>query len=184
MRYIIHVVAALAVSASVATAGLLPVSVTATPTEDGNRFTYGILLESDSTLKKGDFFTIYDFAGLLEGTNLQPMKFSFSTTMTGPTPSRVVAEDDPSLPNLTWTYTGNDTLVGQLGLGSFSAESRYPHLGYDDFSGQTHRTIDGHVNSNITDSRVPVPCSQVPEPASFLLLGLAAPLLLAMRRRS
>ena len=39
---------------------MLPVS--ATVPDSGNfRYTYGLVLTSDSTLKTGDYFTIYDF---------------------------------------------------------------------------------------------------------------------------
>jgi hypothetical protein len=169
-----------------AAAGLLPVHVGKTNDGADFRYTYSVLLESDTVLKTGDYFTIYDFAGFVEGSNAQPSAFAFQSLYTGPTPSQVLPGDDPNLPNLTWRYTGADTLAGQLDLGDFSAESIYGMTADDDFTGLTHRKVDGHLNSNITDTNVPVPVEycHVPEPSSLLLLGLAVPAVLWLRRRS
>ncbi|HVK12930.1 MAG TPA: PEP-CTERM sorting domain-containing protein [Gemmataceae bacterium] len=168
-----------------ATAGLLPVQVGKTSDGADYRYTYSILLESDTVLKTGDYFTIYDFAGFVAGSNAQPSAFAFQSLYTGPTPAQVLASDDPNLPNLTWRYTGPDTLAGQLDLGDFSAESEFGTTRDDDFTGRTHRKVDGHLNSNITDTTVPVPMNDchVPEPSSLLLFGLAGGVALRRWRR-
>jgi hypothetical protein len=171
-------------------AGLLPVHVAITPEGNDFRYTYSVLLQSDAVLKSGDYFTIFDFAGLVSGSNSQPGTFTFSTAATGPVPDGVVPNDEPGKPNLTWKYTGSDGVVGQLGLGDFSAVSEYGDTTDDHFTGQTHRQVDGHLNNNITDTQVPVPMERhcgAPEPSSLLLVLLGIPVALgfrALRRRA
>src|SRR5205823_5999434 len=72
-----------------ARAGLLPVQVSITPEGDKYRWTYAIVLPSDSQLRTGDYFTIYDFGGYAAGSNVQPADWSFSASKVGATPSRV-----------------------------------------------------------------------------------------------
>ncbi len=169
--------------------GLLPVHVGVAREGTDYRYTYSVMLESDTVLKPGDYFTVYDFAGLVNGANLGPANFAYSTSNSGPTPTGVLPSDDPNVANLTWTYTGAQSAVGQLALGDFSAKSRYGSTRDDSFTGQTHRTVDGHLNSNITDTQVPVPTAHhcgVPEPTSIALLALGIPFALgarALRRR-
>ena len=55
-----------------ARAGLLPVNVSVTP-EGGNfQWTYAVVLPTDSQLRSGDYFTIYDFGGLVAGSIQAP----------------------------------------------------------------------------------------------------------------
>ena len=171
---------ALVVLAAPADAGLLPVSATVTPDGSNQRYTYGIVLTSDSTLKTGDFFTIYDFQGTVPGSNVQPAGFTLTSANTGGTPVGTTPVDDPAKPNLTWTYTGPG-LSGQIGLGNFSVIStNAPSPDAASFTSQTHRQIDGQVDSNITETTIPgstieTPAS-VPEPATLALMGIGLPL--------
>ena len=66
-----------------AQAGLLPLTATAVPDGDAFRYTYGVMLTSNSTLQKGDNFVIYDFTGFIDGSNTQPTGFIFSAVNTG-----------------------------------------------------------------------------------------------------
>jgi len=158
-------------------AGLLPTKVTIAPESGNFRWTYAVIMTSETLMKTGDFFTIYDFNGLVPGsaTSLNP-NFAFSSSLTGNTPARVLPNDDPSVPNLTWTYTGPN-LTGQQGLGNFSAVSIYDYSIDGNFTASSARTFDGKINVNITDTSVPTPAPPIPEPATIALVGMGIPLL-------
>ena len=177
----------LALASGTATAGLLPTSVTVFPDGGNFRWQYAIVLPTDSQLKTGDYFTIYDFNGYVNGTAVAPSAdWAFTTQMVGPTPATVVPFDDPAKPNLSWKYNGPTINVGQTGLGNFMANSIYQDRTDSFFTARTHRTSDGKLDTNITTTDVPVPGGdvQVPEPATLLLGGLGLPLLgLAFRRK-
>jgi hypothetical protein len=174
----------LVLSTSQLVAGLLPTEVTKSG-EGGNfRFTYHVTLTSDLELHPGDFFTVYDFAGFVPGSTTQPANFTFSSSMMGPTPGNVSPSDDSGVANLTWTYTGPITTMGQTDLGDFSALSWYSSTDDDSFTARTHRVLGGRVDSNITETTVPVPTApQVPEPATLLLLAAGLPVIGVARWR-
>jgi hypothetical protein len=176
----------LGLAAGPAKAGLLPVTVTITPEAGNFRFTYAIVLPTDSQLRTGDYFTIYDFAGFVDGTNAQPDGWKFSSANVGPTPAFLAPDDSPLVPNLTWTYSGPMMDGTKAGLGNFWAVSLYGTTTDSMFTALTHRTSDGKFDSNITPTTVPVPAPPppgVPEPATLALAGLGLPLLALARRR-
>lgn len=170
-----------------ASAGLLPTSVSVFAEGSNFRWQYAIVLPTDSQLKTGDYFTIYDFNGFVPDSAVAPdANWDFTTAMVGPTPANVIPFDDPSKPNLSWKYNGPTLNVGQTGLGNFMATSLYEDRAESHFTARTHRSSDGKVDTNITTTDVPVPGGgmEVPEPATLLLGGLAVPLVgLAFRRK-
>ncbi|QEL17994.1 PEP-CTERM sorting domain-containing protein [Limnoglobus roseus] len=172
-----------------ATAGLLPVSVTVLPEADNFRWTYAIVLPTDSKLQSGNYFTIYDFQGYVPGGESAPDGWTFSASKVGPTPNLLKPNDDPDLYNLTWKYTGDTIPSGQIGLGNFWAFSTIQDVASDSFTAQTNRTSDGLVDNNITETDVPKGTAPVdptltPEPTTLVLAGLGLPLLgLARVRR-
>jgi hypothetical protein len=184
-RFALGVVLALAVTGPSA-AGLLPVHCSVSPEGADFRYTYSIQLQSGAVMQPGDYFTIFDFAGLTPTPVAQPAGFDYATANSGPVPSKLNPVDDGGVANLTWTYHG-DPINGPAELGDFSAVSQYGHTTDGDFAAQTHRQADGHVNANVTDTRVPVPMAPgVPEPSSLLLvlLGLPLAVFLVRSRRS
>lgn len=181
------VAACFGLTSSTASAGLLPTSVTVFSELSGTyRWQYAIVLPTDSQLRTGDYFTIYDFDGFVDGSHVGPSEdWVFSSALLGPTPPKLLPVDDPNMVNLTWTYTGPTIDVGQIGLGNFMASSLFGDSKVGFFTSQSHRTSDGLLNTNVTTTDVPAPSgsSNVPEPATLALAALGLPMLALARLR-
>jgi hypothetical protein len=190
-RWIIATALAITAVLSVAAparAGLIPVQVSVMPEGDLYRFTYAIVLPTDSVLRPGDYFTIYDFDGYVAGTNMASgspysLDWSFAADLVGPTPDGVMPVDNPTISNLSWTYTGTEISIdASIGLGNFWALSLYPDTIDSWFTASTGTTA-GETDSNITPTVVPVPKGPgtpppgVPEPGTLVLAGLGLPLI-------
>lgn len=178
--------AAVVVAGPMARAGMIPVSVSVTPDADKFRWTYGVIVTTDVKVNPGDSFTIYDFAGFVEGSAVAPTDWSIqplsSIVHVGTNP-----HDDPSVVNLTFKYDGAISIEGQSGLGNFWALSDHSGGVTGDFTSSAHRQVDGRMENNITTTDVPAadatpPVSETPEPASLALLGLGIPLAALVRR--
>lgn len=157
-------------------AGLIPAAVTVTPDGGDFRYKYNIQLPSDYRVKSGDFFTIYDFHGYTGAPTVQPPGWTFSITPTGEFPPRILLPDDPTVPNMTWTYEGPD-LVTAGSIGIFEILSSFgPHSVDTYFASQAHLDVSGRANTNWTFVSAPDPITpDAPEPTSLALLGLAIP---------
>lgn len=173
-----------------ARAGLLPVNVSINQEGANYRWTYAIVLPTDSQLQSGNYFTIYDFNGYIPDSNFQPEGWEFTVSNVGPTPDMVTPDDDPTRPNLSWRYVGENITTGQTGLGNFWALSLYDSPTDSFFTARTNRSSDGRIDTNITSTTVPVPNGPppvVPEPGTLVLAGLGLPLVglirLARNRR-
>jgi hypothetical protein len=173
--------------AAPAHAGIIPASVTVTPEASNFRWTYSIVLPTDMKLQAGDYFTIYDFGGLVPGSNSQPTDWAFSSAKVGPVPSGLNPVDNGSIDNLTWTYGGATIPTGQVGLGNFWAVSSVGDSTTVAFTAQNPQASTGQIDRNIVDTLAPAPPSSggapppVPEPTTLALAALGMPLMGAAR---
>lgn len=176
-----------------ARAGMIPVSVTVTPDGDKFRWTYGVIVTTDVNVNAGDSFTIYDVAGLNPGTVMMPDGWSVTESAMTPPLAGVHPNDNPAITDLTFTFNGSSPIVGQAGLGNFSAISDFSDGTTSEFTSRVHRQVDGRVETAITttdspgvpDPELPGPISETPEPATLALavFGLPLALLTRFRRR-
>lgn len=163
------VAAALAGAALSARADIIP-TFTSDPAVGSNfKWNYSTSVTLDQRVDPGDFFTIYDFKGLVPGTNTQPTGWTFSSSLLGTTPGRVAVNDDPNVPNLTWTYNG-PSQTGPMDLGTFSALSKFNLLSKDDFAAQATRSTGPNTGSKIDN----VGTVSVPVPEMSALLPIVA----------
>ena len=173
--------------AAPAQAGIIPASVTITPEAGNFRWTYSVVLPTDQKLQAGDYFTIYDFGGLVPGTNSQPTDWAYSSAKSGPVPSGLNPIDNPAIDNLTFTYGGATIPSGQVGLGNFWAVSTVGESVTVAFTAQNPQSSSGQLDRNIVDTLAPappgiiVPPPPVPEPATMALAALGLPFLGAAR---
>ena len=138
------------------------------------RYTYSADLTNLEKLDLSDntaFFTIYDFAGLIPGSQTASggisADFSFSSANLGQNPAFTLAPDDPSVPNLTWTYNSSSVVSGPAFLGFFSAESTIGATHLSAFGGQATLISNNTIASNV--GLVSTPVSGV---ASLTLVSL------------
>ena len=171
-----------------AAAGLQTAKVSREAAGSDTRWTYAVLLQARTQLQPGDYFTIYDFGGLIPGSVSTPDGWAVTVGPTGDTPPRLAPDDDPAVPNLTFRYAGPTLDGGQVGLGNFSAVSRYQDVTDSWFTARAHRQSDRDPtqyvpDSNITPTVVPVPTAPpgVPEPGTLALAALGLPVALGVR---
>jgi hypothetical protein len=174
-------------AAGTAGAGIIPASVTVTPEAGNFRWQYSIVLPTDMKLQAGDYFTIYDFGGLVSGsqfidpTNSSAGDWSMEVVKAGPIPAGLNPDDDASIDNLVFRYTGGSALTGQTGLGNFGGVSTVGTSTQSDFTAQNPQSTTGDLDRNIINTIAPgVPPvidnpTGVPEPTTLLLAAIGIP---------
>jgi hypothetical protein len=166
----------------VASGDIIPSLSSVTGSAPNFTWNYSANVTVDQTVTHNDFFTIYDFSAIMPTTATQPSGWTFSTALVGPTPSLVIPTDNPSLWNLTWTYTGTTPISGAAFLGIFSTVTNTDQLQAGQFAAEATRSGDpsGTKIQNVGQVSVPVPESTSLVP----LIGVcAAALLVAPRLR-
>jgi hypothetical protein len=88
----------------------------------------GVRVEAGERAPNPDFFTIYNFAGLVPNSNKQPDGWKFTTADQGVTPLRggkalINPTDTEGIPNVTWSRTG-EPLTGPREVTGFSVRTR------------------------------------------------------------
>ena len=153
-------IALLGASIFTARADIIPTLASVTPGSGDFQWNYSANVTVDEMVRTGDFFTIYDFGSISPGSNTQPAGWTFSTSLIGVTPSRVLPTDNPSTLNLTWTYTGQETINGGSFLGMFSVVTTTDQLRTSDFAAEATRSTGPNVGTkvdNVGNIAVPVP---------------------------
>jgi hypothetical protein len=157
----------------IARADIIPTLDSITGSAPNFTWNYSANVTVDQTVNAGDFFTIYDFSSIMPTTTTQPTGWTFSTALVGPTAPLTSPTDDPTLWNLTWTFTGTTPIVGSSALGIFSAVTGTDQLKDGQFTAQATRNSGPNAGTKVSNiGAVAVP---VPEPSSlFPILSLAA----------
>lgn len=153
-------VIAVGASILVARADIIPTLSSIAPAVGGFTWNYSANVTVDETINHGDFFTIYDFGSIAPGSNMQPTGWTFSKALLGPTPGLVTPTDNPSILNLTWTYTGTTPISGAAALGFFSAVTSTDQLKVGQFTAEATRNSGPNAGTkidNIGSISVPVP---------------------------
>ena len=169
---------ALAGTALIARADIIPSFDSIVPNGSNFQFNYTATVTADQRVDPGDFFTIYDFNGLVPNSASMPANWSFSSLLIGVTPSQTDPPDDPTIRNLTWTYTGTTPIIGPAPLGMFSAVSNFgqSHPGY--FAAEGTLNLNGTKGDNVGVLPVPVPeistFNQILEICGLGIVGFAA----------
>ena len=166
---------AISVVALSARADIIPTLSSVTGSSPSFTWNYNANVTVDQTVNPGDFFTIYDFGSIAPGTNMQPTGWTFSQALVGPTAALTSPTDNPSILNLTWTYSGATPISGSAALGLFSVVTSTDQLKTGQFTAQATRSTGPEAGTKISNiGQVSVP---VPEPSTlFPIISLCAAL--------
>lgn len=128
-----------------------------TPEADGT-VTYHFKIKVDETVRvesegkepNPDFFTIFNFTGMVPGSEKQPAGWTFSTSTNGVTPYRggravVAPVDIEGIPNLTWSRTGAP-VQGPAEVSGFSVRTTVKETIVGEYGSQVTRKSAGTLN--------------------------------------
>lgn len=171
--------------ASLCSAAITPVLQSVTPDGSDYLWTYSASVGTGIRIATDDFFTVYDFGGL-DGGAQAPSGWAYSSADTGPAVFLLAPADDPTIPNVTFEYTGPN-IVGPASLGDFSVLStsdlQVP-TAWASYSTRNGGNLDGTFASDMGSTVAPeqITSPNIPEPATCgLVVGLAA--VSSLRRR-
>jgi hypothetical protein len=141
----------------------------------GLTFNYTASVQNNQEIQSGNYFIIFDFAGLVSGTGPNA-DWSFSSV------SDVAAQpDNPSIMDAIFTYTGSTPIVGVPGgtqIGTFSLTSTFTAQTQGLFFSQATRSSGGNAGEPVIESASllavasdPSAANPVPEPSAMVLAG-------------
>jgi hypothetical protein len=181
MKIIFSVVSALLLlGCATAQADIIPTFTgNSTVDQQNTIWNYTVNITAEQNATTGDFFTIYDFGDFIAGSNAQPTGWTFSSALVGITPGQTNPTDDPSLFNLTWTYSG-PTIVGASpagqNIGPFQVSTPgflpefVPPTHNTDFAAQGTLASGPDAGSQVNNvGKIPVPTA-IPEPSTLGLI--------------
>lgn len=144
--------------------------------ESGNyRYSYNLNFGSNGgieALTAGSFFTLYDIDGLIPASIMQPANWTSSSALLGQNPAFTSPTDNPTILNVTWTYSG-PTVTANTQFSGFSFLSAYNTTRRGVSAGEDTNVSFNVPASNVFTS-VLVPTSAVPEPAFVAMSSLLA----------
>jgi len=110
-----------------------------------------VVVQGGKDAPNPDFFTIYNVAGLVAGSNQQPDGWTFSTADEGVTPFRggkamINPVDTKDIPNVTWSYAGKEPLKGPKEVAGFSVRTKVENTVTGEYGVQVTRLKAGTLN--------------------------------------
>jgi len=108
-------------------------------------------LEGQGAEPNPDFFTIFNFTGMVPGSEKQPAGWTFSTSTQGVTPYRggravVSPVDVEGVPNLTWSWSGAP-LRGPAEVSGFSVRTTVKETMVGEYGSQVTRNTAGTLTA-------------------------------------
>jgi hypothetical protein len=169
--------ALLAAGAADARASFVPILTSPPSGGQASTFNYNLVFSAGNveSLSAGNLITLYDFdsGATVAGTTV-PAGISVSVQNTGitPTPSSgtITVVDDPTISNLTFTYTGATLTADTTFAVSVTLNGTYTTK-VGQYASQNSSTAPGGTNTQLGSVFLPTP---VPEPASLALLVLGS----------